>query len=75
MTNSLGGVSPDGVQLFLGTNGIALDPEENASAVKTIVDYIRQDDANIHIYVVYIPYEVRIKTVWVFRPHQTDSRL
>ncbi len=56
VTNSLGGVSPDGVQLFLGTNGISLDPEENASAVKTIVDYIRQDDANIHIYVVYIPY-------------------
>ncbi len=56
VTNSLGGVSPDGVQLFLGTNGISLDPEENASAIKTIVDYIRQDDADIHIYVVFIPY-------------------
>ena len=56
VTNSLAGVSPDGVQLFLGTNGIALDPTENANAIKELVDYIRQDAPNIHIYVVYIPY-------------------
>lgn len=49
-------VNPDAVQLFLGTNNIALDPTENANAIKQIVDYIRQDDATIPIYVVFTLY-------------------
>src|SRR5690606_23588621 len=36
------GINPDAVQIFLGTNGIALDPTENASNIKQMVDYIRQ---------------------------------
>lgn len=46
------GVSPDAVQIFLGTNGIADDNTTNAGYIKQMVDYIRQDDANIPIFVV-----------------------
>ena len=46
------GVSPDAVQIFLGTNGIADDNTENAGYIKQIVDAIRRDDANIPIFVV-----------------------
>lgn len=49
-------INPDIVQLYLGTNGITLDPNTNAGNIKQIVDYIRQDDANIHIYVVFTLY-------------------
>lgn len=52
VTNSLGGVSPDAVQIFLGTNKISLDATENTTDIKQIVDYIRQDDANIPIFIV-----------------------
>jgi hypothetical protein len=52
VTNTLSGVSPDFVQIFLGTNGMALDPTINANNIKQIIDYIRQDDASIPIYVV-----------------------
>lgn len=45
-------ISPDAIQLFLGTNGIALDPTVNATNIKTIVDKIRENDATIPIYVV-----------------------
>jgi lysophospholipase L1-like esterase len=50
------GITPDAVQIFLGTNGMALDPTVNAGNIKQIVDYIRQDDATIPIYVVYTLY-------------------
>jgi hypothetical protein len=46
------GVVPDAIQLYLGTNGILLDPTANAINIKRIVDYIRQDDATIPIFVV-----------------------
>lgn len=47
------GVNPDAIQIFLGTNGIALDPTGNATNIKIIIDKIRQVDANIPIYVVF----------------------
>ena len=50
------GVNPDAIQIFLGTNGIALDPTTNAGNIKTIVDKIRQADATIPIYVVFTLY-------------------
>ena len=46
------GSNPDAVQIFLGTNGIAEDNTENAGYIKQMVDYIRQDDATIPIFVV-----------------------
>ena len=56
VTNSLAGKSPDAVQIFLGTNGIELDPTNNANAIKQIVDYIRQDDSTIPIYLAWTLY-------------------
>lgn len=53
-TNSL--VDPDVVQIFLGTNDMAIDPTVNAGNIKTIVDRIRVADATIPIYVVYTLY-------------------
>jgi len=50
---TLTGVIPDSIQLFLGTNGIALDPTVNATNIKTIVDKIREVDSVIPIYVVF----------------------
>ena len=53
VANSLGGVSPDAVVIWLGTNGKgnSLDAAPNVADIKQIIDYIRQDDANIKIYV------------------------
>jgi hypothetical protein len=50
------GITPDAVEIFLGTNGMALDPTVNANNIKQIVDYIRQDDATIPIHLVYTLY-------------------
>lgn len=50
------GIEPDMVQIWLGTNGISLDPTTNANNIKQIVDYIRQDDPTIPIYVAYTIY-------------------
>lgn len=50
------GINPDAVNIFLGTNGITLDPTANAYAIKQIVDYIRQDDATIPIFVAFTLY-------------------
>jgi hypothetical protein len=50
------GVNPSFVQIFLGTNGAAIDPTTNANNIKQIIDYIRQDDPNIPIYMVYTLY-------------------
>lgn len=52
VTNSLGGVSPDVVVIFLGTNGITLDPTSNGNAIKLLVDRIRKDNTTIPIFVV-----------------------
>lgn len=43
---------PDTIMLYLGTNGVSLDNTQNADAIKTIVDCIRQDAPDIPIYVV-----------------------
>jgi len=50
------GINPDAVQIYLGTNGMELDPTANAGNIKQIVDYIRQDDADIPIYIVFTLY-------------------
>lgn len=49
-------INPDMVQIFLGTNGISLDSTNNANNIKQIVDYIRQDDNNMPIFIVYTLY-------------------
>jgi lysophospholipase L1-like esterase len=43
--------NPDRILLFLGTNGIAINPAPNAGNIKAIVDGIRATDATIKIYV------------------------
>jgi len=50
------GLAPDAVQIFLGTNGIELNPNTNAGNIKQIIDYIRQDDVAIPIYLVFTLY-------------------
>lgn len=52
VTNTLSGVAPSFVQIFLGTNAIGLDPTINANNIKAIVDYIRQDAPTLPIYLV-----------------------
>ncbi|HEY8889447.1 MAG TPA: hypothetical protein VIM70_04280 [Clostridium sp.] len=47
------GKTPNAIQLFLGTNGIALDATANAGSIKTIVDKIREADAVIPLFIVY----------------------
>lgn len=44
-------IDPDAVHILLGTNGIAIDPTANVANIKSIVDYIRDDDAAIPIYI------------------------
>lgn len=50
------GINPNAVQIFLGTNEIELDPTSNAEKIKQIVDYIRQDDATIPIFLAFTLY-------------------
>jgi hypothetical protein len=45
-------INPDVVQLYLGTNGISIDPSGNVTSIKAIIDGIRVTDANIPIFVV-----------------------
>lgn len=45
-------INPDVVMIWLGTNGIALDNTTNVANIKQMVDYIRQDDSSIPIFVV-----------------------
>jgi hypothetical protein len=49
-------ITPNVVQLYLGTNGISLDPTTNVNNIKAIVDGIRANDANIKIFVVFTLY-------------------
>lgn len=49
-------IKPDAIQIYLGTNEIDLNPNNNASNIKQIVDYIRQDDDCIPIFVVFTIY-------------------
>lgn len=46
------GIEPDVVQIFLGTNGLEMNPSENAGNIVGIVDIIREADQNIQIMVV-----------------------
>lgn len=46
------GLEPDVVQIFLGTNGLEMDPTVNAGNIVAIVDKIREADADIQILVV-----------------------
>lgn len=48
---SIGG-TPTAVQIFLGTNGMEIDPTNNASAIIDIVNKIRADNADIPIFVI-----------------------
>lgn len=46
------GIDPDVVQVFLGTNGLDMDPASNAGNIVAIVDKIREADQDIQILVV-----------------------
>lgn len=46
------GVDPDVVQVFLGTNGLEMDPSKNTESIAAIVDKIREADPQIPILVV-----------------------
>jgi len=48
--------TPDAVQIFLGTNGMELDPTANANNIKAIVDAIRSEFATMPIFVCYTIY-------------------
>ncbi len=50
------GITPDAVQIFLGTNGITLNTSPNADYIKSIVDKIRAADANVKIFVTFTLY-------------------
>ncbi len=45
-------VDPDAVQIFLGTNELKEDNTNVVARFRQLVDYIRQDDASIPIYIV-----------------------
>ncbi len=46
------GFDPDVIEIFLGTNGSDVDPTENGNNIIQIINYIREDDPDIPIYVV-----------------------
>lgn len=46
------GIQPDVVEIFLGTNGIDVDPTVNGDDIIHIIDFIRQADPSIPIYMV-----------------------
>lgn len=46
------GIEPDVVQVFLGTNGLEMDPAGNVANIVSIVDKIREADPDIQIMVV-----------------------
>lgn len=52
VTNSLAGVSPDAVILFLGTNNISIDPKANGDDIITIINSIRSGNSDIPIFVI-----------------------
>ena len=49
---STNNINPDCVQIYLGSNHLGYDNTTNVGYIKQIVDYIRQDDASIPIFVV-----------------------
>ncbi|UQZ76856.1 hypothetical protein C2I17_21195 [Niallia circulans] len=46
------GINPNGIVLFLGTNGIQLDSSTQVNFFDTLISRIRADDPNIPIYIV-----------------------
>ena len=46
------GMNPDMIQIFLGTNGLSMDPTNNVGNIAAIVDAIREADRQIPILVV-----------------------
>ncbi|MBS6396888.1 MAG: SGNH/GDSL hydrolase family protein [Clostridiales bacterium] len=50
------GFDPDAVELFLGTNGLDVDPEENGSNIIRIVRNIHESDPELPIYLVHTLY-------------------
>ena len=46
------GLQPDAVQIFLGTNGLSANPVSNANNIKSIVEYIHNDNPDIPIFIV-----------------------
>lgn len=50
-------VNPDVIQIFLGINGIQNNPESNATNIVKMVNYIKNDDPNIPIFVVNTMYK------------------
>lgn len=46
------GCDPDVIEIFLGTNGIDVDPTENGNNIIQIIDLIREADPDIPIYLV-----------------------
>lgn len=43
------GIEPNVVQIFLGTNGLAMDPVPNANDIFTLIDKISEADPNVQI--------------------------
>lgn len=50
------GFDPDAVELFLGTNGLAVDPTENGDNIAEIVKAIHEDDPDLPIYLIHTIY-------------------
>lgn len=46
------GLKPDAVQIFLGTNGLSVDPVKNAESIRAIADEILQSDKDIPIFII-----------------------
>jgi lysophospholipase L1-like esterase len=46
------GCDPDVIEIFLGTNEVDVDPTKNGSNIIQIIDFIREADPNIPIYMV-----------------------
>lgn len=50
------GFNPDAVEVFLGTNGLDVDPVENGDNIARIVKKIHEDDPELPVYLVHTLY-------------------
>ena len=50
------GFHPDAIELFLGTNGLDVDPTENGDNIAAIVKNIHEEDPDLPIYLVHTIY-------------------
>ena len=72
VTNTLSATAPDAVQIFLGTNGLDYDPDENAGYIQDMVDAIRADAPTMPIYIVtpqYKAYNKSASTVYGYNSY------